>query len=155
MTTKPQPEPQATALPELLADIHTKTLDAVAVLAQANQRVMQELVELSTAAAKEGIRAYAELQSAAIEAARETQAGVASQRDRMEEFTQDPFTWYQKSLLTAVDGTQKAFRLFETNAQIVTRSAERLQASAQRTGKEVQEACAAYMTRMKDLSARN
>jgi hypothetical protein len=145
---------KATALPDLLAEMQTRTLDALTVFAQANQRVMQELVEFSTAAAKEGIRAYAELQSTALETARDAQAAVASQPDRTEEL-KDPFTWYQKSLLSAVDGTQKAFKLVEANAQILTRSAERIQASAQRTGKEIQEALTTYMTRMKDLSARN
>jgi|GEM_PF-657256 len=155
MATMSEPTAKATALPELLADMQSKTLDALTVFAQANQRVVQELVEFSTSAAKEGMRAYAELQSAALEAAREGQPGVASQRDRLEELKQDPFTWYQNNLLAAVDGTQKAFKLFETNAQILTRSAERLQASAQRTGKEIQEALTTYMTRMKGLSARN
>jgi hypothetical protein len=54
-----------------------------------------------------------------------------------------------------VDGSQKTFKLLETNAQILTRSAERLQASAQRSGREIQEALTTYLTRVKDLSGRN
>jgi hypothetical protein len=73
----------------------------------------------------------------------------------LEELRTDPFTWYQKGLLTTVDGTQWAFRLMEANAQVVTRSAERLQASAERTGKEIQEVLTSYVGRMKDIYARN
>jgi hypothetical protein len=73
----------------------------------------------------------------------------------LEELRADPFNWYQKGLLTTVDGTQRAFRLMEANAQVVTRSAERLQATAERTGKEIQEALTSYVGRMKELYARN
>lgn len=155
MATQPQTDTQATALPEVLAEMQTRTLEALAVFTQANQRVMQELVELSTAAAKESIRACAELQSAALETARDARSSAGSERDPLEEPRQDPFSWYQTSLLAAVDGTHKTLKLFETNAQILTRSAERLQASTQRTGKQIQETLTTYMTRVKDLSARN
>jgi hypothetical protein len=155
MSTKSQPEAKTTTLPDLFAEMQSKALDAIATFAQANQRVAQELVEFSAAAAKESVRAYAELQSAALDAARDAQATTADQKERGEEARQDPFAWYQKNLLAAVDGSQKTFRLFETNAQILTRSAERLQASAQRTGKEIQEALTTYLTRVKDFSGRN
>jgi hypothetical protein len=118
--------------------------------------VLQGCVDLSVSAAKEGMRAYAELQSAAVDAARATAQPVeGTALPTPEELRADPFTWYQKGLLTTVDGTQRAFRLMEANAQVVTRSAERLQASAERTGKEIQEALTSCLGRMKDIYARN
>jgi hypothetical protein len=141
---------------ELFSQMQAKSLEALAAFAETNQRVLQGFVDLSVSAAKEGMRAYAELQSAAVEAAR----AVAQPADgpgvpTLEELRTDPFTWYQKGLLTTVDGTQWAFRLMEANAQVVTRSAERLQASAERTGKEIQEALTSYVGRVKDIYARN
>jgi hypothetical protein len=41
-------------------------------------------------------------------------------------------------VLESVEGTQKAFRLFEDTAQAMSRSAERLQGTAEHTGKEIQ-----------------
>ena len=148
MATKTQSDTQSQPLPELVTEMQAKTLDAVSALTQANQRVMQELVELSTTAVNE-------IQSAALDAAREIPAVPGTRPDATAELRQDPFAWYQKSLLGAVDGTQRTLRLLEANAQILTRSAERLQASAQRTGKEIQEALASCMSRMRDLSGRN
>jgi hypothetical protein len=141
---------------EMFTGMQTKALDAFAALAETNQRVLQGFVDLSVSAAREGMRAYAELQSAAVDAARATaQPADAAGMPTVEELRSDPFAWYQKGLLTTVDGTQRAFRLMEANAQVVTRSAERLQATAERTGKEIQEALTSYVGRMKDIYARN
>ncbi len=56
----------------------------------------------------------------------------------MQETPRDPFGAYQKNVLDTVEGAQKAFRLFEGNAQAMTRSAERLQVTAEQTAKEIQ-----------------
>jgi hypothetical protein len=156
MATKTASETQTQTATELFTQMQTKTLGAFAALAETNQRVLQGFVDLSVQTAKEGMRAYAELQTAAVDAARATaQPANGSGVPTLEELRADPFTWYQKGLLTTVDGTQRAFRLMEANAQVVTRSAERLQASAERTGKEIQEALTSYVARMKDIYAQN
>ena len=156
-TTKSQTETQAQTGSELFAQLQTKALDAFAAVAEVNQRVLQGFVDLSVSTAKEGMRAYAELQSAAVEAARAAQPAGATPPTlpTAEELRSDPFTWYQKGLLTTVDGTQRVFRMLEANGQVVTRSAERLQASTERTSKEIQEALTSYIGRMKDIYARN
>ena len=156
-TTKSQTETQAQTGSELFTQLQTKALDAFAAVAEVNQRVLQGFVDLSVSTAKEGMRAYAELQSAAVEAARAAQPAGATPPTlpTAEELRSDPFTWYQKGLLTTVDGTQRVFRMLEANGQVVTRSAERLQASTERTSKEIQEALTSYIGRMKDIYARN
>ena len=156
-TAKSQTETHTDNASELFTQIQTKALDAFAAFAETNQRVLQGFVDLSVSTAKESMRAYAELQSAAVETARANPpvGPTVPNFPTAEELRTDPFTWYQKGLLTSIDGTQKMFRLMEANAQVVTRSAERLQASAERTGKEIQEALTSYVTRMKDLYARN
>jgi hypothetical protein len=156
MAAKTTSETQTQTATELFTHMQAKSLEAFAALAETNQRVLQGFVDLSVSTAKEGMRAYAELQSAAVDAARATaQPADSAAVPTMEELRADPFTWYQKGLLTTVDGTQRAFRLMEVNAQVITRSAERLQATAERTGKEIQEALTSYVGRMRDIYARN
>jgi hypothetical protein len=53
---------------ELLGQLGGKTVETMTVWADANQRMLRELVEFSAATAKEGVRLYAELQQGAIEA---------------------------------------------------------------------------------------
>jgi hypothetical protein len=154
MATKSHTETPVTAGPELFTEMQSKAMEAFAALAQTNQRVMQGFVDLSVATAKESMRAYAEIQSAAVDATRGVQSATPAY-PTTEELQSDPFSAYQRGLLATVDGTQRWFRLLEANAQVVTRSAERLQASADRTGKEIQEALTSYMSRMKELYARN
>ncbi|MBI2203239.1 MAG: hypothetical protein HYU41_05240 [Candidatus Rokubacteria bacterium] len=91
-----------------------KALEAAAVWAEANQRVLNQLVEFGTGAAKESIRLYAE--------------------------------WQQNAL--------KWFHVVETNAQAVTKSAERLQAAAEQTGRGIQKTFTETVDRMKDTYAR-
>jgi RecB family exonuclease len=74
--------------------------------------------------------------------------------ESFETLRQNPFAWYQKSLLALVEGTQRSFRLVEANAQVVTRTAERVQASAEQTGQEIQETLTASVNRLKEIYAR-
>ena len=138
--------------PEFFAEMQGKALEAFSVLADMNHKVLQDLVGLSASTAKEGLRTYAELQSATVDAARTPQSPVGP--ETIEALRQNPFAWYQKSLLTLVEGTQKAFRLVEANAQVVTRTAERVQASAEQTGQEIQETLTSSVNRLKEIYAR-
>ncbi len=80
---KSRPEGQALTLPE-----------RVCAFGQANQRVLEELIELSSSVAKESLRTYAEL-------------------------GRNPFAWYRTSLLLAADATRRAVKFLEANAQII------------------------------------
>ena len=144
------PQPQLS--PEFFAEMQGKALEAFSVMADMNHRVLQGLVGLSASTAKEGLRTYAELQTATVEAARAPHAPVGP--DTVEAFRQNPFAWYQKSLLALVEGTQKSFRLVEANAQVVTRTAERVQASAEQAGQEIQETLATSVNRLKEIYSR-
>jgi hypothetical protein len=113
---------------ELLGQLSGKAVETMTVWAEANQRVLRELVDLSVGTAKEGLRLYAEFQQGGIEAL---------------------------TLVEGVDGAQKLFRLIEGNARALTRSAERLQASAEQAGKGIHETLAATVTRLKDSYSQN
>jgi hypothetical protein len=132
-----------------------KAVETMTMWAEANQRVMRELVDLSVGAAKEGMRLYAELQQGALDAVRDGQASAMKWQATWQEAPKDPMAWYQQTLAEAVDGAQKLFRVIEGNAQAVTRSAERLQATAEQAGKGIQETVTATVTRIKDSYNQN
>jgi len=140
---------------ELLGQVTAKAVETVTVWADANQRVLREIVEFSTATAKEGVRLYAELQQTAIEALRDSQATAARWLGVWSDGAKDPVQACQKVLLDGVEGTQKAFKLLEGQAQAFTRAAERLQTSAEQAGKGIQETYTAVVTRVKDVYAQN
>ncbi len=140
---------------EYFGQVSGKTVEAIGAWAEANQRVLRELVDLSVGAAKEGVRLYAELQQGAVEAVRDGQATAMKWQASWQDGVKDPMEWYQKALVGTVDGTQKVFRLLEGNAQALTRSAERLQASVEQAGKGVQETLETTVARMKDTYTQN
>ena len=128
-----------------------KAAETMALWADANQRVMSQLVELSAGAAKESARLYAEVQQTTVEVLRDTQATVLRWQTLWPEALKDPARFYQQTLVESVDGAQKAFRLVEGNAQAMARAAERWQASAEQVGKGIQETMKATVGKMKDV----
>jgi len=136
-----------------LTDLAGRTVDMLSVWADANQKLLRELVDLSATTAKEGVRLYAEIQSSALEAAREGQSYLLRRQDAMQEAPRDPFGAYQKGALDAVESVQRAFRLFEGTAQAMTRSAERLQTTAEHTGQEIQATVTQLADKVKSLYA--
>jgi polyhydroxyalkanoate synthesis regulator phasin len=123
---------------DFLAQLTNRTVEAFSLMADANQKVLRELVDLSASTAKEGVRLYAELQSSAVEAVKEGQSYVQRRQDEMQDAPRDPMNFYQKGVLESVESTQRAFKVFEGTAQAMSRSAERMQVTAEHTGKEIQ-----------------
>lgn len=140
---------------ELPGQFSRKTVESMTVWAEANQRMLRDLVDLTVGAANEGVRLYTELQQGAIEPAREGQATALRWQTSGQDRSKDPIQSYQETLVESVDGTQKFFRLLEGNAQTVTRAAERLQASAEQAVKGIQETFEATVTRMKGAYTQN
>lgn len=136
-------------------DAAGKAIDAMTLWAEANQRVLNQLVELGTGTAKESVRLYAELQQSALDAFRESQATALRWQSSWQDAPRDPMIWYQKALTDGVDGAQKWFRLVEGNAQAVTKSAERLQASTEQVGRGIQKTFSETVDRMKDVYAKS
>ena len=140
---------------ELFGQVTGKAVETMTVWADANQRVLREVVELGAATAKEGVRLYAELQQSAIEAMRDSQAAALRWQTAWQNGAKDPVELYQKALVDSVDGAQKAFKLLEGQAQAFTRSAERLQTSAEQAGKGIQETCTTVVSKVKDVYSQN
>ncbi len=136
---------------ELFGQFTGKAGEALALWADANQKILRELVDLSASTAKEGVRLYAELQSSSVETVKEGQAYWLRLQNSLGECQKDPFAWYQRCVLAGIEETQNAFKLLEGNAQAITRSAERLQATAEQTAKEIQQTFATLATKAKTL----
>jgi len=138
---------------EMFSQMTGRAVEAFSMLAEANQKIMRDLVDLSATTAKEGVRLYAELSSSAVEALKESQSYLLRRQGELQEAPRDPFTVYQKGVLESVEGAQKAFKMFESNAQAMTRSAERLQVTAEQTGKDIQATFAQVAGKVKSLSS--
>ena len=121
---------------EMLAQMTGTAVEVFTLLADANQKVLRELVDLSAGAAKEGVRLYAELQSSAVEAVKDSQTMLLQQPSEL------PF---------GAPGLHAALRLFEGNTQAMTRSAQRLQVSVEQAGQEIQATFSQLSTRMQSL----
>jgi len=129
----------ATQANELMSQLTGRAVEAFSLWADANQKILRELVDLSAGTAKEGVRLYAEIQSSAVEAVKEGQSYLLRRQGELQE--------------APVQSTQKTVKLFEDTAAAMTRSAERLQATAEQTGKEIQATFAQLAGKMKSLYA--
>ena len=145
----------ATKAGEMFGQMSGKAVETLSMWADANQRMVREMMDLSVGAAKESVRLYTELQQSTLEAVREAHATALKWQAGLQDVPKDPMDWYQKALAESVEGAQKLFRRMEGNAQAVTRSAERLQASAEQAGKGIQETFEATVARVKDTYFQN
>jgi len=136
---------------EFFSQITGKTVEVFSLWADANQKVLRELVDLSASAAKEGVRLYAEMQAAALETVKDGQTFLRRRQTDMQEAPKDPFACYQSNVLESVEGAQKAFKLLEGNAQAMTRTAERLQVTTEQAAKEIQTTFAQLTGKVKSL----
>ena len=140
-----------TQISDFFSQVTAKGVDLFSLWADANQKVLRELVDLSASTAKEGVRLYAEIQSSALEAVEEGQAYLLRRQDAMQDAPRDPLGAYQKGALESAEGAQKAFRLLEGAAQAMTRSAERLQVTAEHAGREIQATVAQLAGKVQSL----
>jgi phage-related tail protein len=145
-----QSKSNSPAPPDPLANMQAKTLDAVEAYAQASQRVFGQMIDLSSVAARETMRVYAELQSAAIDAVRTTPGLMAMMANPLD-MVQDPFRAYRESVTAMSASPQQLAKLFEGNAEIVNKGVQRLQTSAERSTREIGEAVTAYFDRLGEI----
>jgi hypothetical protein len=139
-----------------VTDLRMRGLDLVSALAELNRRVVGGLIELSSSTALEGVRAWTELQAVAVDAARPTPQPKPELHEAGDEPpAPDPLAWYRRGIESSVSVTQRVLKLLEKNGEILARSAEHNQASAERTGKEIREALEVYTERVRKIYNRN
>jgi hypothetical protein len=95
---------------ELMADLAGRTAETFSLWADANQRILRELVDLSASTAREGVRLYAEIQSSTLEAVKEGQAYMLSRQDAIQDAPRDPFGALQKGAVATVESAQRTLR---------------------------------------------
>jgi hypothetical protein len=142
-----------TQVNDLFAGMTGKAVATFTLWADMNQRVLRELVDLSATTAKEGVRLYGEMQAAAVQAVRDGQSLLLNGQSSLEDAASNPLGFCQKTVTESAESAQKAFRLLEGNAQAITRSAERLQATAEQAGNEIQGSVIQLASRLKQLYA--
>lgn len=130
-----------------------QAVEALSLWAGANQRVLREMAELTATTAKESVRLLGDLQQTGLEALREAQATGLRWQSAWQQTPRDPLAWCQQALAEGVEHAQKWFRLLEGNAQAVTRTAERLQTTAEQAGKGIQATVTDTVTKMKEVYA--
>jgi branched-subunit amino acid aminotransferase/4-amino-4-deoxychorismate lyase len=81
------------------------------------------------------------------------QSYLLRRQSDLQDAPKDPAAFYQKHLMESAKNAQKAFKLLEGNAQAITRSAERLQVTAEQAGKEIQAAFVQVADKVKTLCA--
>jgi hypothetical protein len=113
---------------EMWTQLTGKNLEMLTVWAEANQRLLKEWVEFTSGAAREGVRLYGELQGKGIEA--------------------------MKALAEGAFPPQAACHLAEENVQTFTRTAERLQATAEQAGKGIQATLTDAVAKTREIYAR-
>jgi hypothetical protein len=136
---------------DIASQMTAKSVEVFSLWADVNQKVLRELVDLSASAAKEGVRLYAEIQSSAVEGVKEGQTFVLRRQGWMREAPKDPFGFCQKSAVETVETAQRTLKLFEGNVQAMTRSAERLQVTAEQAFREIQTTFAQLTGTVKSL----
>jgi hypothetical protein len=105
-----------------------KTLETMTVWADASERMLKDWVELGSGAAKESLRLYGELQTRALEGA--------------------------KALAEGKYGPETARQMAAEGVQTLTRVAERMQATAEQTGKGIQATLTDAVAKTKEIYAR-
>jgi hypothetical protein len=125
--------------------------ETAVVWADANQRAMRELFELTAGTAKEGARLCGEMQQSAIDALREMQTTALRWNTIWPEMFRDPFRCYQRMVMDSVDCAQRSFRLMAASADAMTQSVDRLQQSAEEAGKGIQETFTSATSKMREV----
>src|SRR5262245_405041 len=113
---------------QMWSQLASKNLEMRTVWAEANQRMVKEWAELMFGTTKEGLRLYGELQARALEG--------------------------MKALAEGAYGPQTACHMAEENVQTITRTAERLQATAEQAGRGMQTTLTDAVTKTKEIYAR-
>jgi hypothetical protein len=130
-----------------------KVIEALTLWADANQKVLRELADLSTTAVDKGIQLHGQLQSSTLDALKEAQGSWLSRQSHLGEWQKDPFGSYQRSLLEGMEEAQKGFKVLERNALALTQTTERLRASAEKASMELQQTFSRLVADMKELCA--
>jgi hypothetical protein len=84
---------------DLFQQFTGRAVEAFSLWADANQKVLRDLVDFSATTAKEGVRLYAEIQSSAVEAVKVGQSYLLRRQGELQDAPRDPLGFCQKGML--------------------------------------------------------
>jgi hypothetical protein len=125
---------------------------ASAALTEANQRVMNEVMELSMETVQESARLFMQMQQSTMDMMREGQAAALRAQMSWPEAFKDPLRWYQSVCQESMEGARKAFGMVNGTSEALTESVSRLQASTEQAGTKIEQALSTAASRMKEGS---
>src|SRR5262245_38705243 len=100
----------STAKPtELFEAFTTKAVEGFGIWAEANHKILRQLVDLSTTTAAEGVSVFTTLQTSAVRAARTGQDYLLAQGGRLKDAQRDPARVYQQGLAEGIQAAQQGF----------------------------------------------
>jgi hypothetical protein len=139
------------SVPNSPPQLACKTFEALSVCADTNLKLLRHFTDFSANVAKEGISLCAELQSSTLEAIQEGQGYVFRRLSASPEALKNPLDYYQRSLHEFMEGTEKAVKLFQNNAQALLRATEQYWLTARQTGNGVQTCCTQLAEKLRSL----
>jgi hypothetical protein len=128
--------------------------ETVSTWAELNQRVGQNLLRISASAVEETARATTEMQQATFTAWRDAQTAAFRWQTLWPEMFRDPMRWYQHAFEQAVTTMQDAFDLSRRNAEIATRSFDRLRTNSEETARTLTDTFREGAAKMRDIQSR-
>lgn len=105
--------------------------ETIGTWAELNERVSQDLRQMSSRAIEETARASTELQQTTFAAWRDAQTAVFAWQTLWPEFFRDPVRWYQRAFEQAMGSVDATIELHRRSAEIATRSFERLKSQSE------------------------
>jgi hypothetical protein len=122
--------------------------------AEAGGRLLDELMQFGTTAAKEQARVVSELQQIGLDSVRETQNAVSRWQRTWPTLFGDPLRWWQTALEETVNGAQRSVALTQRTAEAVSNAYRRVQSNAEQSGRALEETLRGATARMQDVYAR-
>jgi len=145
-------EPHAKAA---VAKHHEPCTRAGVAIAQANERLVRTLIDLSSAVALEAIQTNADLYSAFVDAVRTVPRPGLRSIEALAEFGRNPLGWYDKQIVGAANAAEHTAKFIETEAGILAKAFERLRAETGKASKDIRETVTSCIDRITDIPGWN
>jgi|GEM_PF-2298588 len=122
---------------------------------EVNQKVVRELMDVSTTTFREGARLAMSLQETQLDAARDMQAAAWRWWLTWPQAFSDPMRWYQRMGEESVEGVQRLVRLGRRSMDGLGQTVERLEGSAEEVARSLDGTFKEAASRMRDIQTRS
>lgn len=123
--------------------------------ADVNQKVVRDLMEVSTNTMRESARLVMHLQETQLDAARELQSAVWRSWLTWPQAFSDPLRWYQQIGEESVDGVQRLVRLGRRSMEGLGQTVDRLEGSAEQAARSLDGTFKEAASRMHEIQSRS